>query len=654
MGFDPANTLQMGVGITAFIATIASVFVFSIAYRERVARLLGYSLLFFGLWGWFGFAFYIPENLELARAFRLIAIVFQIVAQIFGILFCAAYLEEYRPLKRSERILSNTLIVGNLFFLLLYVADLLGTTFMAGPLYPNASGLVLAPQPGPLSLWFLAFYVVSALSCGWLLLLRAVHEVGPQRRAAFIFVFSVVASYLMGTTGWLTWYEIESPLAYLRGLAVPAYIVAMFYSIRNYQLLNIRVVASQLFIFILWGFLFLKVMAHESFAAALPDMFILSAVIAVGLVFIRSITQELTAHIELEHLTEKLTTLNTSLDAKVNERTRELSLSREHLESLVAQLPVGLIEVTTQGDVVRANTHARTMIGPCPESTALSQCPALRAHLPLPIRPGIFEITTAEQHTRDIEIVISPLTLDSGAGFAIVMNDVTERRSLERAKDQFIATAAHQLRTPLAALKWVFNLLSESSLPESERSVVESGTKGVEDMERIAEDLMQSARTMSNSGSYQFAPDNIISVVESALLVARPLANKKHIHISFTHDANIPKLTIDAKKLQSAIQNVLNNAITYTPNGGEVSLSLRLENGVSIRIHDTGIGMSQDEVPHAFERFFRGKDATELFANGTGLGLSIAQEIVSTHHGTITLTSERGFGTTVTIVLPLP
>ncbi len=656
MGLDPANTLQLGVGITAFVATIASVFVFSIAYKERVARLLGYSLLFFGLWGWLGFAFYIPDDLALAREFRLAAILFQIIAQIYGVLFCFAYLEESRPLSQNEYALRLALIVGNVFFFALYASDMMGTQFMAGNVYPNAAGLVLAPDPGPAALWFLAFYVACALACGFIIMQRAVREAGAKRRAAFIFAGSVVVSYILGTTGWLTWYDIETPLSYLRGLAIPVYLVAMFYSIKNYQLFNIRVAAAELFIFLLWGFLFIRVMLHDSLRSALPDGIILIAVIGVGLVFIRSIMGELGTRIKLEHLTDELRILNTSLDTKVNERTRELSLSREHVESLVAQLPIGLIEIKTDGTIVRANTNARAMLGPsCATAAHMSACPLLRTALTVPINPGTFHIQTNDQHPRDIEVIISSLTLDSGEGFAVVLNDVTELRSLERAKDQFLATAAHQLRTPIAALKWVFNLLTESPLPESQLSIVRSGAQGVENMERIAEDLMQSARATSGAGSYRFTEGDVLNVVASAISVAQPLAARGHIEIKATHDAHIPAILIDAKQLQSALQNIIDNAITYTPREGTVTITTDAdENGVHVRVNDTGIGMDKEEQTHAFERFFRSKRAVELFANGTGLGLSIAKDIITAHHGTISLTSEPGVGTTVHVVLPRP
>lgn len=248
----------------------------------------------------------------------------------------------------------------------------------------------------------------------------------------------------------------------------------------------------------MWGFLFWRLLLHSSFAAALPDIFVLAAVITLGLLMIRNVTQELANRIELEEVSEKLHVLNISLESKVATRTKELARSQEHIEQVVEHLPVGLIEVEANGKVLRINDVAQEFFAVTENEvigTGFMGHPPLERILTGHLLPGLFDARTEIPQPRDLEVAVATLSLPSSEGFIIIIRDVTEKRALEHAKNDFVATAAHQLRTPLAAIKWTFELLKmEESFTTKQKDALERGVKNITEMERVEEELMGIAR----------------------------------------------------------------------------------------------------------------------------------------------------------------
>ena len=659
MGFNPADIQQVGVAIAAFLLTITTVFLFMTAWQERVARALGITLASLVVWGWASFASYLfAHDLGLSREMRVLASLAGAVSLALTARIGAVYLTGLRPLKEWERDLVWLVYLAATICVIFFTADLFGTHFMMGEFTRPPLGGPITLHAGPMFIFYAFSYLFTVAVFSLLMGARALREQkGGSRRAGLILGGSIALAYLMVSTGFLPWYGIDNAALLLpRALAVPMFVVAAFYSITNYRLFNLDVAAAEVFVFGMWAFVFLRTLLHPTLAAAIPDIALLLAVIVIGLLFIRNITTELATRLELQTLSEELRVLNTDLDKKVNERTREVALAREHVEELVEHLPVGLIEVQGDGTIIRVNESAETLLGVTREKltdSALDTHPELAAFLPHPLAPGTYEGQVHGARQRDMELAIAELSLETGRGYAIIMRDVTERRALERAKNDFIETAAHQLRTPLAAMKWVFNLLSEGDLTEDQKAVVSQGTLGVENMERIAEGLMMTARTAPGAEEYSFVKAPLSPVLSAAAALLAPLAKKKHVAFETDIPEDLPVFSFDAEHLRFAIQNLLDNAIKYTPEGGSVRFSAHATpEQVEIRLSDTGIGISEEDQKRLFERFFRAEEAVRMFANGSGLGLSIVKGIIDAHRGTIAVSSKIGAGTTFIITLP--
>lgn len=652
MGFDPTDTISIGMGITAFATTITTVFLFVTASHERLARMLGYTMGAFAAWAWFGFAYHLTDDLWLAREFRILSILFQTIGQALSVQYAYTYLTEIRRTTMFERILYWFLMIASIILFLFIFADLFGTQFVAGEVLPGS----LTPERGPVVGWYFTFYFFIAASVGLILGKRVVLEKGDSKRAGAIIAISMVTGYLMGSTGFLTWYDITSNIVVLRGLAIPLFIVAAFFTITNYRLFNLRVAAAEVFVFAMWGFLFLRVLLNPTFEEAIPDIGIFLAVIVLGLLLIRNVTQELAVRIKLEEVSEELRVLNGSLEARVIERTEELARSQRHIEQVVEHLPVGLIEIEADQTIARMNEVAERLLG-IKRATALATDrhthQALTTLLGNTLTPGVFDAEITSPHVRDVEVAVAPLSLEKGEGFIVIIRDVTDKRSLERAKNDFVATAAHQLRTPLAAIKWTFDLLGSNTLNEQQLQVVERGKTGVNNMERIAEGLLMSVRTAEGMSKYSFEKTDITAIIKEISALLLPLAEKKHIRLASMIAPHLPLLSIDIERIKSALQNLIDNAIKYTPEGGAVTVTAQEgEHGVVITVSDSGIGISPEDQEHLFEKFFRARKATEMFTDGSGLGLAIVKSIVEAHGGSITVTSKEGSGSTFSITLP--
>ena len=616
------------------------------------------NLFAFAVWGWFSFAFYVTDNAWLAREFRLISVTFQSFAQLISLYFAYAYARQVRVLAWWEKIFCGALAGLTAVCTLLLIFDgTLGTQLVMGEVFFDAMGKALTPSTQTGFHWLFTSFLLLAPVYGIVVWRSVLLQQGVARRSGLILLVTVVAAYLMGATGFLAWYEISGPFTLLRSLALPLFFVGAFYSITSYRLFNIRIGAASLFIFAIWAFMFLRVLLHPTLQSAYVDIAILLAFIAVGLLLIRNVTREFAVRLRLEEVSSELKQLNGSLENKVASRTRELSQSRAHTEAVVEHLPVGLVEVNRHGTIVRINKIASGLFGV--QSTVVVNTPLL-ASKPLSqvfkhqLTPGVFDAAIVSPGKREVEVTVAPLVLEEGEGYVAIVHDVTDAKALERAKGEFVSTAAHQLRTPLAALKWVFNLLQGDTLTKEQHEVVERGASGVANMERITEGLLMSVRTSEGVASYKFAPTDLVAVIKNAEEILQPVATKKKIRFITEVPAGLPMISLDAERMMFAIQNLIDNAIKYTLPGGEVKVVVVPHpKEIEVRVSDSGIGISQNDQEHLFEKFFRTKRAVELFTDGSGLGLFIVKSIVEAHGGRLQVQSEEGKGSVFALTIPI-
>jgi signal transduction histidine kinase len=234
-------------------------------------------------------------------------------------------------------------------------------------------------------------------------------------------------------------------------------------------------------------------------------------------------------------------------------------------------------------------------------------------------------------------------------------------REQERLRQEFIANASHELKTPTMAIGSVVEALQAGAKedPKLREQFLDSLERLVERQSSLLQDLLDISRLDSGLERDWQEKVSLDQLVQDAIEQIRPQAEKKSIQLSnalIDYASNASNITIpgNALQLQRAIVNILTNAVNYTPAGGTVTVSYGTaeDERVKVEIKDTGSGIDPSDLPHIFERFYRADKARTRASGGTGLGLAITREIVARHHGTIKVDSTLGKGSIFSIFLP--
>jgi signal transduction histidine kinase len=229
------------------------------------------------------------------------------------------------------------------------------------------------------------------------------------------------------------------------------------------------------------------------------------------------------------------------------------------------------------------------------------------------------------------------------------------RMEADRMKDEFLALVSHELRTPLTSIVGYLELLEDEDgdfdSEESRRFLGVIGRNAVR-LQRLVDDVLFAARAEAGRLALAERPLNIASVAEQSVDAARPRAEEGGVELRLDADS-LPESSGDPDRLGQAVDNLISNALKFTPPGGHVDVTVRnLGARAGIEVADTGLGMSDADLERVFDRFFRAA-ATRDQVPGVGLGLTIVKTIVEGHGGTIGVTSTEGAGTAFRIELPL-
>lgn len=239
---------------------------------------------------------------------------------------------------------------------------------------------------------------------------------------------------------------------------------------------------------------------------------------------------------------------------------------------------------------------------------------------------------------------------------ARAFNSMSEKiEALDKTRSQFVSNASHELKTPLSTMKILIETLvyQDPMDPAMTKDFLNDVNKEIDRLNRIVSDLLTLVNIDSGGMKLNLGELSLNALLDEQVKRLLPLARENGIEINLEMKDEI-RIMADGLKLQQVIYNVIDNAIKYTPRGGEVETSLmRSGKRAVIRISDTGIGIPAEDLPHIFDRFYRVDKARSRATGGTGLGLSIVKQIVQQHGGTITASSTEGHGTTFEISLPI-
>jgi two-component system phosphate regulon sensor histidine kinase PhoR len=266
------------------------------------------------------------------------------------------------------------------------------------------------------------------------------------------------------------------------------------------------------------------------------------------------------------------------------------------------------------------------------------------------------ELVVGVLRTRIFGVTAAPVRSDGTVGGAVmVLHDITELRRLERARRDFVANVSHEFKTPLTAIRGFAETLIGGAVEDAENRLrfLQIICAHAIRLGRLTDDLLKLARIEAGKVSLDFHPVRAVDFIQPCIETARLNAAPRNIFLEFSCPPDLPPVMGDMSSLQEIMQNLLDNAVRYSPEGGQITISASERgDGLAISVSDTGIGIPKAEQERIFERFYRVDAARSRESGGTGLGLSIVKHLVEVHGGRIEVDSEVGRGSTFSIILP--
>jgi PAS domain S-box-containing protein len=271
--------------------------------------------------------------------------------------------------------------------------------------------------------------------------------------------------------------------------------------------------------------------------------------------------------------------------------------------------------------------------------------------------PKVVELTRQGESEAVLRFIVRRMRKGDIATAMLVIEDITQQRVADEARNNFIAQVAHELRAPLTNIR----LYVESAIDagDSEPAVRGNALNVINQESRRLERIIGEMLSISEieAGSLRIHKDDVHleALLEETRQDFEPQARDKQVALEFLLPPKLPVIQGDRDKLALTVHNLVGNAIKYTPAGGKVTVRVEASRGhLNIEVADTGIGIKPEELERVFERFYRSKDERVSKITGTGLGLTLAREVARLHGGDVTAESQINQGSTFTLTLPLP
>ncbi len=256
-----------------------------------------------------------------------------------------------------------------------------------------------------------------------------------------------------------------------------------------------------------------------------------------------------------------------------------------------------------------------------------------------------------------VDSTVSPVLIDGLPSGAIeVFRDVTEEEALEKAKDEFISLASHQLRTPATGVKQYTSMLMEEyagPLSRPQMSMLQSIYDSNERQITIVNDLLKVAHVDAGQVRIEREDTNLTQLIQDVINEQAYKFEHRHQTVFFDHAGTPIHASLDSKNVRMVLENIIDNASKYTPDKKAIRVTLKQRvEGVVIAVQDDGVGIAKADIPKVFQKFSRLYNPLSLMVSGTGLGLYWANKIILLHGGTIKVSSQPDKGTTFTVNIP--
>ena len=364
----------------------------------------------------------------------------------------------------------------------------------------------------------------------------------------------------------------------------------------------------------------------------------------------------------------------TNIANNLNDLSEVIRLTHENLEqeskrlnSILSYMTDGVLATNRRGQIIMINDMAKKQLG-IVKDEALNQNILELLHIEdeYELRDLITQSPELMIDSQDvngeyisIRVRFALVRRESGfiSGLVAVLHDTTEQEKEERERRLFVSNVSHELRTPLTSVKSYLEALDEGALSEPVApDFIKVSLDETNRMMRMVTDLLHLSRIDNATSNLDVELINFTAFITFILNRFDKIKSQdENLKYELIRDYPITSvwIEIDTDKMTQVIDNILNNAIKYSPDGGKITVSMKTtDDQMILSISDQGLGIPKEDLPKIFDRFYRVDKARSRAQGGTGLGLAIAKEIIKQHNGFIWAKSEYGKGSTFTIVLP--
>ena len=349
----------------------------------------------------------------------------------------------------------------------------------------------------------------------------------------------------------------------------------------------------------------------------------------------------------------------------LSRRVSELETDRARMAAILSGMVEGVLVVDGEGRLRLVNEAARAMLNL--ESNLLG-----RHYVEAVRQPGVVGQLGAAlkgEHRAPIEVPLDAVSVAAGprifraqatpaavegAGAVLVLHDISDLRRVDRVRRDFVANVSHELRTPLTAVRgYVEALMDEPIEPAQRMKFLEVIDRHTGRMERLVRDLLQLARLDAQQETADLRPIDVAVLFRSASADIAERIERQRIHVTINVDPDAASVAADPTKMHDALRNLIENAVNYSSEGGNVELAAKVDGDrILLTVSDEGPGLPEADLGRVFERFYRVDKSRTRDPGGTGLGLSIVRHLVELHGGRVRAANRPRAGAMFTISLP--
>ena len=685
--FTDQSQLQLfTLGFSFFSTALVIVILLTSGNKSKTVKSFILALIPILLWGMFGMITNFIKDEKLVMKLMIVTVMTTPLMVIGIINFAVNFYEGIKnkntTLTQASKFIKAPLsskiflaYIPGILMELVLVSDMLGFSKLMVTGISMTKNMVSLPEAGILFPVIPLYFFAGILYMIYLTLLVKKGETKEVKTRVNWLMGSIILGLIAGGGLFPEGTGVPIP-TFLSAFATPIFVSGTFYAITRHKLFNIKTVTTEIVVFGIWAFLLFRTVFANSHDEQIANMFLLISVFVFGTVLIRAMFKESSQYETLTKLTKKLENLNRTLEEKVAERTKKIAEANIHTETIIENLSVGLIEYDEDFRILRINNTAEKLFGVAREDVLNKK---IHMHEYDPVYNSLLKVLHPKHikkrklgsiHTErlyypqktDIEVITTPIVYSQETKnivYISLIRDVSQENRTKKMRNNFLSIAAHQLKTPLSGIKWILGLAMDGDLDkmkaERKKELLEQASTTNEQMISLINNFLDIAKIQGGYYKYNIIENDLVGVVEKICKLLQPAVREKGLKLNIKlSQTKLPKFAFDKEKIKSVIQNILENAISYTKRGGEVSLDIyRKNNRAVLEINDTGIGIAKEDMPYLFTKFFRSKKALETEINRSGIGLFVTKKIIEAHKGSIRIKSEEGLGTTVKITLPI-